>query len=80
MNGDTLEVMKAISDFRQESSEAIAQLHSEFSSFKGGMDVRVAAIEKDQEKADKKQWVHSCIVFAGSILHHDLGTWLHFKF
>ena len=79
MNGDTLDVMKAISDFRQESAEAIGKLHSEFASFKGGMDVRVQAIEDDQVKTDKRQWVHSCIVFAGSLLHHDLGQWLHWK-
>jgi len=79
MNGDTLEVMKAISDFRQESAEAISKLHQEFASFKGGMDVRVTAIEADQEKAEKRQWIHSILVSAGAILHHDLGQWFHWK-
>jgi hypothetical protein len=80
MNGDTLEVMKAISDFRQESAEAIGKLHSEFSGFKGNIDARVTAIEDDQRKTEKRQWIHSCIVLAGSILHHDLGKWLNLKF
>ena len=80
MNGDTLEVMKAISDFRQEAAEAIGQLHQEFSEFKGNMNARVEAVEDDQRKTEKRQWIHSCIVLAGSVLHHDLGKWLNLKF
>ena len=80
MNGDTLEVMKAISDFRQEASEAIGKLHSEFAGFKGSMEARVEAVEEDQSKAEKRQWIHSVIVLAGSVVHHDLGRWLNLKF
>ena len=78
-NEDTAAILTALSDSRNELTKAIGELHSEFSSFKGGMEVRVESIEKDQEKADKRQWVHSCIVFAGSMIHHDLGQWLHWK-
>jgi hypothetical protein len=80
MNGDTLAVMQAISDSRNELTKAIGELHAEFCGFKGTMDSRVAELEAKQEKGEKRQWVHSCIVFAGSILHHDLGQWLHLKF
>jgi hypothetical protein len=80
MNGDSLEIMKAISDFRQEAAEAIGQLHQEFSEFKGNMNARVEAVEDDQRKTEKRQWIHSCIVLAGSVLHHDLGKWLNLKF
>ena len=79
MNGDTLEVMKAISDFRQEASVAISSLHTEFAGFKGSVETRIKVVEEEQAKTEKRQWVHSCIVLAGSILHHDLGQWLKWK-
>lgn len=80
MNGDTQAVMQAISDSRNELTKAIGKLHSEFSEFKGGMDVRVKAVEDKQDKQDRRQWIHSCIVFLSGVVHHDLGQWLGFKF
>lgn len=76
---DTAVILKALSDFRQESTTAIGALHSEFSEFKGKTEVRVKSIEDDHEKADRRQWMHSCIVFAASLVHHDLGKWLNWK-
>jgi hypothetical protein len=80
MNGDSLEIMKAISDFRQESTKAISDLHSEFSGFKGSMEARVKSVEDDQQKTEKRQWIHSCIVFGAGLIHHDLGKWFNLKF
>jgi hypothetical protein len=77
---DSLAIIKAISDFRQEASEAIGTLHAEFSGFKGNIEARMVAVEEDQKKSERRQWVHSCIVLAGSVLHHDLGKWLNLKF
>jgi hypothetical protein len=77
---DTATILTALSNSRNELTKAIGDLHQEFSGFKGGMEARVTTIEKDQEKADRRQWVHSCIVFAGTLIHHDLGTWLHLRF
>jgi hypothetical protein len=79
MNGDTLAVMQAISDSRNELTKAIGDLHSEFSSHKANIDVRVQAIEDDQKSAKVKQYIHSIVVFLGSAIHHDLGQWLHWK-
>ena len=80
MNGDTLVVMQAISDSRNELTKAIGDLHAEFANFKGSTEARVLELEEKQKKTDSRQWIHSCIVFAGGIIHHDLGQWLHIKF
>jgi hypothetical protein len=80
MNEDTATILTALSDNRNELTKAIGDLHAEFSGFKGNMEARVDAVEQSQEKTEKRQWIHSCIVFAGSIVHHDLGQWLHLKF
>lgn len=79
-NDDTVTILTALSDFRQEAAEAIGQLHQEFSEFKGNMDARVKAVEDDQDKTERRQWIHSVIVLAGGIVHHDLGRWLNLKF
>ena len=79
MNGDTLAVMQAISDARAEMLKAVGDLHQEFSGHKAGIEARVSAVENTQDKAEKRQWVHSCIVFAAGLIHHDLGQWLHWK-
>jgi hypothetical protein len=80
MNGDTQAVMQSISDARAEMLKAIGDLHQEFSGFKGNMEARVSAIEEEQDKTDRRQWIHSLVVTAGAFLHHDLGQWLHWKF
>jgi hypothetical protein len=78
-DSDITTILTALSDSRNELTKAIGELHSEFSGFKGNMEARVMAVEEDQEKADKRQWYHSAIVALGTIVHHDLGTWLHWK-
>lgn len=80
MNGDTLEVMKVIGTNHSEVMSAINNLNSEFSEFKGKTENRIQNIEENQDKTDKRQWYHSVIVFIGSAIHHDLGTWLHWRF
>jgi hypothetical protein len=80
MNGDTLAIMQAISDSRNELTKAIGELDSKFAGFKGGMDERVTELEAKQEKAGNRQWYHSLIVFAVGVIHHDLGQWLNLKF
>lgn len=80
MDDATATILAALSDNRNELTKAIGDLHAEFAGFKGNMEARVDAVETDQAKTEKRQWVHSCIVFAGSILHHDLGQWLHLRF
>jgi hypothetical protein len=79
MNEDTLAILTALSDSRNELTKAMGELHAEFSGFKGSMEARVDAVETDQEKTEKRQWLHSTIVFAGTLVHHDLGQWLHWK-
>lgn len=79
MNGDTLEVMKAISDARAEMLKAVGDLHQEFSGFKGSMEARVGTIETEQDDAKKRQWYHSIIVGIGTIVHHDLSSIFHWK-
>jgi hypothetical protein len=59
--------------------KAIGELHSEFAGFKGSMEARVETVEEEQKKTEKRQWIHSVLVSAGAILHHDLGSWLHWK-
>lgn len=76
---DTATILTALSDSRNELTKAIGAFHSEFSEFKGSMGARVDQIEADQEKGDKRQWAHSCIVFAASLIHHDLGQYLHWR-
>lgn len=80
MNGDSLQIMQAISDARAEMLKAVGDLHQEFSGHKANIEVRVKAVEDEQTKVERRQWIHSCIVFAGSVLHHDLGRWLNLKF
>ena len=80
MNGDTVEVMKVIGENQSQLLSEIGKLHNEFSAHKANIDVRVQAIEDDLKSAKTKQWIHSCIVFAGSMIHHDLGRWLNLKF
>jgi hypothetical protein len=80
MNGDTAAILTALSDARNELTKSIGDLHSEFSKFQGGIEERVKTVEENQDKADTRQWYHSVIVLAGSILHHDLGQWFKLKF
>lgn len=80
MNDDTAVILTALSDARNELTTQIGELHAEFAGFKGGMDARVDELEEKQAKADKRQWVHSIIVSAGTLIHHDLGQWLHLRF
>ena len=77
---DSSEILRAISDFRQEAAEAVGTLHAEFSGFKGNIDARMNAVEEDQRKTEKRQWIHSVAVAAASVVHHDLGRWLNLKF
>jgi hypothetical protein len=79
VNEDTALILSNMSDIRNELTKAIGDLHSEFAGFKGGMDARVDQIEADQEKTEKRQWIHSVVVTVGTVLHHDLGAWLHWK-
>lgn len=79
MNGDTLAIMQAISNARAEMLDAVGNLKTEFASHKSNIDVRVKTIEEDQKTASTRQWIHSVIVFAVSLIHHDLGTWLKWK-
>ena len=78
-DSDITTILTALSDSRNELAKAIGELHSEFSEFKGNVGARVEAVEEDQKKAEKRQWIHSVLVSAGTILHHDLGAWLHWK-
>lgn len=67
MNGDSLELMQAISDSRAETLKAIGTLHSEFSSFKGTAEEKL----KNLEETDKRQWIASvCIVPIVTTLHY----------
>ena len=79
MNEDTIAILTALSDSRNELTKAMGELHAEFSEFKGATSSRVAELESKQESSEKKQWLHSTIVFAGTLVHHDLGQWLHWR-
>jgi len=79
MNEDTVAILTALSDSRNELTTAIGKLHSEFSEFKGGIEARVNQVETDQDRTEKRQWIHSCIVFVGTLVHHDLGQYFHWK-
>jgi hypothetical protein len=78
-NADTTIILGALSDARNELTKSIGELHAEFQNFKGGMEVRVKAIEDLQQKQENRQWYHSTIVFSGGILHHALAQWLHWR-
>jgi len=80
MNGDTLAVMQAISDSRNELTKAIGEVHAEFANFKGSTEARVSELEDKQNSNEKRQWIHSLAVSAAALVHHDLGQWFHWKF
>jgi len=79
MNGDTVEVMKAISDSRAEMLKAVGDLHQQFSGFRGAMESRVTAVETTQQIQERRQWYHSIIVFVTGAVHHGVSNWFGWK-
>ena len=52
MNGDALEIMQRLGEIHADLKQDIGNVKTEMAGFKGGIEVRVAAVESDM-KSDK---------------------------
>lgn len=79
MNGDTVEVMKALTEVQTALQESIAGLGKDISELKGEMKARVSSIEKEQQKISNRQWIHSSVVLPVSLVIRAVLTHLGIK-
>jgi hypothetical protein len=73
MNGDTLEVMKIIGENHKEVMEAINKVGTEFAAHKASTDVKVAAIEKQQDSDRFWQRVQTVAILPITGVAHQIA-------
>lgn len=79
-NQDVLALMQAISESKTEMVKAIGELAVHVAGSIEPLKVRVAAVEHEVDKQDRRQWVHSLVVFGSSSLTRLLTSRLHWPF
>jgi hypothetical protein len=74
MNGDIQELMTYIGELHNQQMEKLGDLSSKFSEHKGNIEARVRAVEKAQEKAANRQWIHTAIVIPVIAIIHGVAN------
>jgi len=70
MNGDSLQLANMIRDLGMDLSKQLSDVRSDMQNFHGSMEARVSEIEKDQERADTRQWLHSGVILPLNLFIH----------
>jgi len=70
MNGDSLQLANMIRDLGMDLSKQISDVRSDMQNFHGSMEARVSQVEKDQDKTDKRQWLHSSFIIPINLTLH----------